>query len=387
MKEPQDNRGGLGARLGGAILGAALALPGLAPVAAQAETAPEHGQIGLRYLQYRDWQPGLSRISVHAPSLSFLAPVAGTWSIAGSFVQDSVSGASPRWHTSIASASRMSDLRNAGDLRVTRYYSRSSWSVGYSSSSEHDYDSQALSATASFSSDDNNRTWTIGAGRSWDRINPVNQIVTDERRFTTDLMVGVTQVLTPRDLVQLNLTHARGRGYLNDPYKLPDSRPRERDQTALQLRWNHHFEDWRTTLRLGHRFYSDSFGVTGNTTTVEYVIPRSNGWTVTPTMRYHTQSAAKFYYDPVYDPVLGAPFPPGYATNPNGLYSADQRLSAFGAVSIGIRVSKAMEGGWLADFRADYYQQRGQWRLLGTGSPGLAPFSALLLQAGVNKTF
>jgi hypothetical protein len=67
--------------------------------------------------------------------------------------------------------------------------------------------------------------------------------------------------------------------------------------------------------------------------------------------------------------------------------SPDQRLSAFGAGTIGMRVAKQLEGGWSWDIRAEYYEQRGEWRLFGTGSPGLAPFSAWMIQSGVAKTF
>jgi hypothetical protein len=113
----------------------------------------------------------------------------------------------------------------------------------------------------------------------------------------------------------------------------------------------------------------------------------NGGWTVTPGLRYTTQSAAWFYYDPVYDPLLGAPFPPGYLLNPNGYYTSDQRLSAFGGITPGIKVSKAITGGWLVDAKAEYYEQRGSWRLGGDGSPGLESFKAQFYQVGVTKKF
>jgi hypothetical protein len=374
-------------KMGGAILAAALTLPGVMPSVAQAEGAPENGLIGLRYLYYRDYQPNLDRIKVSAPSLYFLIPFGGSWSLSGSGVSDAVSGASPRWHSSVSSASNMRDLRNAGDLRITRYESRSSYSLSVSGSKEHDYLSRAASALANFSTEDNNRTWSVGVGRAWDKINPVNEIVTDATRYTTDMMVGVTQVLTPTDIAQVNLTHARARGYMNDPYKIVDQRPSERNQTALQLRWNHFFTQSGHTLRLGYRYYSDSYAVKAHTATTEYIMPVSNGWTFTPLARYHQQSAASFYYDPVYDPVLGAPYPPSYLSNPTALMSPDQRLSAFGAGTIGARVAKQLDATWTWDMRVEFYQQRGSWRLFGTGSPGIEPFSAWIIQTGVTKTF
>src|SRR5689334_11753965 len=62
------------------ILLAALALPGL-HTAARADTPPERGEITLSYLDYRDRQPGLDRVTVHAPGVSVMMPVAGAWTL------------------------------------------------------------------------------------------------------------------------------------------------------------------------------------------------------------------------------------------------------------------------------------------------------------------
>lgn len=372
--------------LGAAVLAAALALPGVCP-SAHAESAPENASIGLKFLHYGDSQPGLKRITVNAPSMDFVLPIAGHWALAGSATYDSVSGASPRWHSAVSSASHMEDERKAFDLKLSRYFSRASVTFGTSFSTEHDYESTSYSLLGTLSSDDNNTTWSAGFGYSDDRINPVNNIVTGETKRTWNLLVGVTQVLTPSDIVQANLTYASGNGYYNDPYKMVDNRPRSRDQTALLLRWNHHFAERNATLRTSYRLYHDSFGVTAHTLGAEWVQPLANGWTVTPSVRYSDQSAASFYYAPNYDSLLGEPFPVGYLSNPTGYYSSDHRLSAFGAVTLGIKVGRQIAKDWSADVRLDLYQQRGSWRLLGKGSEGLAPFSAHFIQFGLKHRF
>jgi hypothetical protein len=374
-----------GRHLGAAILSAAMVLPGVCPEAARAESAPEGGLIGLRYLHYQDEQAGLKRIMARAPSLFFLTPVAGNWSVAGTLTTDSVSGASPRWHTAVSSASQMSDLRKAADFKVTRYFQRASLTFGGGFSTEHDYESRSLSVLARLSSEDNNTTWAFGLGGANDRINPVNNVVTNERKRSVDLLAGVTQVMSPLDIAQLNLTYASGHGYYNDPYKFPDNRPRSRDQFAALGRWNHHFPGLDATLRLSYRYYADSFKVSAHTFGVEWVQNLRDGWQVTPIARYHMQSAASFYYDPVYDPTIGAPFPPGWT--PGALLSADQRLSAFGALTLGVRVAKTIDKVWTVDGKLEFYEQRGDWRLVGQGSPGLAPFSARMLQVGVMRKF
>jgi hypothetical protein len=362
------------------ILSAALMLPG---VQAHAEAPPTNGVISVGYLDYQDSQSGLDRIRVHAPSVSIMTPVAGVWSVSGTLVKDDVSGASPRYHTAVSGASRMSDDRKAGDVALTRYLERGSVTVGAAYSTEHDYVSRALSLQGSYESEDRNTTWSAGIGHSDDKIDPVNHIVTNERKRTTNFLLGVTQVLTANDVAQLTLGYDDGSGYFSDPYKAFDNRPRSRTETTLLARWNHHIAATDGTTRLSYRYYRDSFGIRGHTLGAEYVQPLSDGWTLTPEVRLYTQSAASFYYDPVYDSKLGAPFPPGY--NGTGYMSADQRLSGFGAVTLGLKASKQIDKLWSVDAKVSAYQQRGSWRLFHQGSPGLDAFRAQTVQIAINR--
>ncbi len=369
----------------GAVIAAALALPG---VVAHAENAPEHGEIALKYLHYQDSQPGLQRIRVEAPSLYFLAPIGSHWSSEGSFVYDSVSGATPRYHTAISGATpHMSEERKAGDVKVTRYFERSYYGFGVSHSNERDYKSTAGSFDAGFTSDDANRTWNIGLGYAYDTVGSVNDSTLHEHKRTTEALLGITQALTARDLVQLNATFSIGRGYYSDPYKEPDIRPPKRDEAVALARWNHHFSGAGATLRSSYRFYRDTFGIRAHTFGAEWVQHVGPMLLVTPSLRYYTQSAATFYFDPVYDPDVGAPYPPGYFTNPPTYISPDQRLSAFGAVTVGLKLALWLTPEWSTDVKAEHYEQRGSWRIGGTGSPGLDPFRATFFQVGVAKRF
>jgi hypothetical protein len=73
---------------------------------------------------------------------------------------------------------------------------------------------------------------------------------------------------------------------------------------------------------------------------------------------------------------------------PDGAYLAtDQRLSAFGAVTLGLRVDYKFNEEWTGDVKAEVYQQKADWRIGGDGSPGLQPFKALTLQWGLKRAF
>ena len=371
----------------GRFTAAALLLPGIMPAvistATHAETAPTEGVIALKVLSYKDWQADLDRIRVTSPSMYVLAPINGQWSVEGTLTHDNVSGASPRWHMNVSGASKMDDKRNAADVKLVRYFGRSAVGVRFAYSDENDYRSNALALDARFTSEDSNTTWNVGLGGAYDTINPVNELVVNEHKRTAELIIGVTQNLTPVDVVQLNLTYGLGSGYFNDPYKLADKRPRIRNQGVVLARWNHHFDGDGSTLRSGFRFYRDTFGINAQTATIEWVKPLGEKFSVTPSMRYHTQSAAKFYFDPVYDPNIGEPFPVGSPTH----FSPDTRLSAFGALTIGVKLGWKFADQWAADLKFERYEQRANWRLGGGGSPGLSPFYAQFWQVGLSRAF
>ncbi|KQU64435.1 MULTISPECIES: DUF3570 domain-containing protein [unclassified Rhizobacter] len=374
----------LNAPLGSLVL-AALALPGVA----HAESAPEQGLVGLRFLNYQDSQPGWKRITVNSPSFLLVTPLGTGWGLEATATVDHVSGATPRYHSNVSGASTMDDERKAGDVKVTRYFQRASLSLGGAYSTEHDYLSRAFSLAGTWSSDDNNTTWNAGFGHAGDKIDPTDGgydgNVADERKRTNDFIVGVTQAVTGDDLVQANLTHSRSTGYLDDPYKALDRRPSERRQTALLLRWNHHFAGDGSTLRSSYRAYNDSWQVKASTLQLEWVKPVGGGVSLTPLLRYYTQSAASFYADPVYDTTLGEPFPVGW--DANATHSLDQRLSAFGAFTLGLKLQWAVDALWTVDLKGEAYQQRGEWRAGGEGSKGLEPFKARMLQVGISRKF
>lgn len=372
------------ASLWAAAVSAALALPGTA--AAQWEGDPTRGQVSVRWLSYQDWQPGLDRITVQAPAVLVRTPVAGGWSAEAQGTVDSVSGASPRWHSAVSGASRMNDERRAGDLKVTRRLERATWSAGVAVSGEDDFLSRTASVQVTMATDDNNRAWSAGMALTRDRIGSSDDASLHERRRTREVSLAVTQVLARTDVVQVSLGHSAGKGFYSDPYKRPDLRPRSRHHGTLSLRWNHHVESLDVSVRSSYRYYRDSFGIRSHTVQVEPVVQATPRITLTPSLRAYTQRAAWFYYDPVYS-YLGEPLPPGYGNAPGAPLSADHRLSAFGALTLGLKVSLQLPDDWSADLKLERYEQRGAWRVGGDGSPGLAPFSARFVQVGLARRF
>ncbi|NBU50809.1 MAG: DUF3570 domain-containing protein [Betaproteobacteria bacterium] len=367
-REPQARLWALGACLG--LLGTAV----------QASTPPERAEVQFKALDYRERQPGANRVDVQAATMSLYTPVGERAALLVSQTVDAISGASPLYHTQRLTP--LKDFRRAWSAAGTGYFNNGSLTATASTSDENDYHSKAGGLTGTWNSTDRNTSLTGGVGVSSDVIRPVYGGFED-RKIVRDALVGMTRVLTPRDIVQATLSHTWGSGYFTDPYKLLDERPRTRHISRGLLRWNHHIGGTDQTLRMSYRYSTDSWALKSHTATIEWVSPMGRGWTVTPSMRAYSQTAARFYL-PV-DPKV-APAPP-FPRSDALYYSADQRLSAFGAYTLGIRVDKAFNRDWSADVKFEHYQQRGAWAWAGGGDRGLAPFTALWLQLGLVKRF
>ncbi|MBC5764724.1 DUF3570 domain-containing protein [Ramlibacter sp. GTP1] len=361
-----------------------MVLPGLAAVsgAARAEEAPAQGVVALKYGHYEDSQPGLDRIRVRSPHVYVMAPIAGKWSLEGSHVVDSVSGATPRLHTFTTGATRMTERRKATDVKVTRYFPRASVSGTLAYSDERDYESKAAGLEARFSTDDNNRTFIVGLGHAEDRIDTTGTggSVRDRHRRTTELQLGLTQVLTPDDTAQFLYTRVHGRGYYDDPYKDFDRRPDRRDADILLARWNRHVERFDAALRVHWRYYRDGFGVRAHTLGAEWAQPLAS-WTITPGLRWYRQTAADFWFAPVADATgrLSDLETRRFAIRLTGLHSADARLAAFHAWTVSLKLAYDFNADNTVDFKVDHYRT--------SPGAGLDPLRARFLQLGYTHRF
>ena len=369
-----------------ALLSAALALPGLGLVmsTAHAETAPERGYVSFKVLDYLDSQPGAERIRVRAPALSALVPLGDQWSVSGTLITDSISGASPAYHD--AAITPLRDFRRAVDASVTHYLPQGTWSLGVSHSKEADYLSRSVYGTGTRSNDSKNTIWNWGLAVSNDDITPLKPIQKlppgEQTKQTVDLIAGVTQVLSPTDLVQINLGWSQNQGYLSDPYKRLDQRPDSRTRQTLQVRWNHHLEGSGATVRTAYRYFQDSWQIRAHTLDLEHIQPLGEQWKVSTIARYYSQSAARFYVES--DGKI-SPFGPRITPGLNH-QSLDTRLSAFGALTLGLKLSHQLSRDTSIDFKIEQYEQRGRWAM-GAGSVNLLPFSARSVSWGLTHWF
>ena len=371
-----------------ALMSAALALPILA-VPARAGAA-EVGAIGVSILRYQE--RGLMRVT--EPVAWGHARFAEVWEVQASAAVDIVTGASPQLVSNISgkpvqtiTGASVDDRRKTGDVKVSRRVGEATLGASYLVSKEEDYRSKAFGIEARLDLDQRNTTLTAAYGRSRDRVGSSDNPALDEPRDTHEYLIGITQVLTQTSAVQSTLTHARGRGWYNDPYKstfsvVPgggfvvsaDLRPDSRDTLAWLTRYRRHFPAAGATLQADYRFYRDDWDIRAHTLEVAWHQRVDERWAVRPALRYYTQSKASFY-----SPVVPVPQP--------ALQSSDQRLAAFGGLSPSLRVIVTGDTGWSVEATAGYIHNAKALRAGGGGSEAFETLRAWYGILSVSHSF
>ena len=221
-------------------------------------------------------------------------------------------------------------------------------------SRESDYLSVGFNDTVSADFNDRLTTLSAGAGLTHDLVSPSNgtpvalQLLSTatssgdsegSSKNTGEFMVGLTQVLSRRALMQLNYSFSRSSGYLTDPYKVLsiidpstgstvdyryEKRPNSRTSHVLYWKLAYHLPE--DVIHLSYRYFRDDWGVRSHTADINYRYEMGRGSYLEPHLRFYRQSAADFYRHDLLD---GAALPVAA--------SADFRLGKMTATTAGIK--------------------------------------------------
>ncbi len=367
---------------------AALALPILVLPAKAA--AAEVGEVGITVLGYKE--RGLMKVT--EPVLWGRAQFLDVWEVQASAAVDIITGASPQLVTNASgrpvqsiSGASINDRRNTGDVKVKRRFGELSLSASRALSKEEDYRSKSFGLEAKLDLNQRNTTLVAGYGASNDRVLSSDDSRLNERRDTREYLFGVTQILSPTELVQSTLSGSHGRGWYNDPYKLTftffesgppilmaDRRPDHRDTLAWLTRYRRHFPQANGTLQADYRFYRDDWGIRAHTLEVAWQHALNERWALRPGLRYYTQDAADFY-----SPTVPRPQP--------AILSSDQRLGSWGGVSPSLRVIARLEGGFTVEGTLGYVHNARNLHLGGSSSPAFETLRAVYGILGISRPF
>jgi hypothetical protein len=251
-------------------------------------------------------------------------------------------------------------------------------SLGGKFSVEDDFVSATVEASIAHDFNDKNTTLSFGLSNEYDSLNPVGDTPVPGSNFTSlvrtgrkskdgvGALLGITQVMTRNWLSEFNLSVDRFTGYLNDPYKItsiidsagnttgyeyesrPDQRLRKSAYWENRVAWTS-----QVSTALSLRYMSDDWAVRSDTAQLHLRWSLSNRERyIEPTFRWYRQTAANFY----------TPFILDTAKQSTGFESADSRLSAFHALTYGVKYAQKLPGlGGRPEsefsVRAEYYQE------------------------------
>ncbi|MCX7056903.1 MAG: DUF3570 domain-containing protein [Proteobacteria bacterium] len=241
-------------------------------------------------------------------------------------------------------------------------------------------------------------TLSIGGGMNERRITGTRQDIA--------LTAGVSQVVNKNDVFSTGFGFTRTTGFLANPYKfvtvfyvypeidtsLPsgiynlgisplqlEKRPSLRNQFTWDTGYLHFFEKFNAAGRLHYSLFADNWGVRAHTVDAEWRQTLGSAWTLTPRLRYYTQSAANFY----------APY--FFSSDQTGansdlashVFSSDERLSAFGTLSPGVTLTRQLAKGLSLEFALEYQKHAGSLRLGGASEATYADFHSYSASIGL----
>ncbi len=262
------------------------------------------------------------------------------------------------------------------EMEVDRF-SRITW--GGNISNEYDYRSLGASVTYAQDFNSRNTTLTTALALNNDTISPnggipsellamrsagasTNREGQDDTKVVTDILFGITQVMTRSTIMQFNVSFGQIEGYQNDPYKvisvidpvtglpadgsgssffdtavtenLPyvyERRPDSRQRSVFFFKTVHHLDE--DVINLSYRYYDDDWDVKSHTLDLRYRYELKASY-LQPHLRYYKQDAASFY---AHDLKLGADVDATTGAVAQEYSTSDYRLAESESVTIGLK--------------------------------------------------
>jgi len=229
-------------------------------------------------------------------------------SVSGQYYVDMVSAASV---DVLATASEYTEERTEYTLGVDYLHDDSILSLGYTNSSENDYEANTVYFSTSQEFFGGMSTVTLGYARGWDDVGVAGNDSFNEEADRQNYQLGLSQVVTRNSLLGLDLEVVTDEGFLQNPYRQnryidpndptaflyqPERYPETRTSFSVATRALYYLP-YRASIRGEFRYFSDSWGIDAQTFELAYVHALNPRWTLEGRARYYVQDEADFYSD------------------------------------------------------------------------------------------
>lgn len=269
---------------------------------ANAATLPEEN-VDLLYHRYEG-----GGMVIDGPSVLVRKNVGPQVSVSGQYYVDSVSAASV---DVLATASEYTEERTEITAGVDYLFESSILSLGYTNSSENDYEANTVYFSISQEFFGGMSTVTLGYANGWDEVrqrgNDSFEADADRRNY----QLGLSQVITTNSLIGFDFEVVTDEGFLQNPYRQnryidpndsnnflyqPERYPETRTSYSLATRALYYLP-YRASIRAEYRYFSDTWGIKSDTYELAYVHALNPRWTLEGKVRYYDQGQADFYSD------------------------------------------------------------------------------------------
>ena len=282
------------------------------------------------------------------------------FALEANYFVDKVSGASI---DVLSQASQIKDERKQKSGTAEFVHDKTTYTASFINSVERDYKSNTSSISLKQDMFGDLTTLTLGYSHTDDTVGenngtawvPVIAWLGHAQSLSYD--AGLSQIITKNFIAGANLNVITDNGYLSNPYRsiryLDASNPKgyslasqvypdTRTSTAVQIEGKYYLP-YRAAVTGSYRYFSDTWGVVGNTYQIDYTHPIRNIWILEGNLRYYKQNSANFYSDL---------FP--YADSQNFM-ARDQDLAAGDNFTIDVKATYALlPDGWKIFKRATF---------------------------------
>jgi hypothetical protein len=376
-----------------------------------------HGQVPAQNYDtsYQLYQEDDDRIRIESYYIRGSVELSEATSVRVQWLSDAISGASPTGAMPLDDPlngyqpdyAYIEDVRTGILGGLSQQIGEHRLEVELSRSEENDYLSRGLAISDTLELNQKNTTVSFGVNYLNDNV--IVPVLGDRTKQSYDLFTGVSQIFDKNTVMSANLTLGNSQGYLNDQYKyiqrneietIPDglggtidvpvvniyreNRPDNRFRQVLQLEARHYFSPASGALDGVLRISNDDYGVFSQTLQLEWRQEAGDHFQVIPFFRYYRQNAANFFVNTLNNLPIATP-----SADPNGSglnYSADYRLSAFDAVSGGLRLRYQFNDIITASASYERYVMSGQGGAADR-APEQAYASADIWTVGLSATF
>jgi hypothetical protein len=280
------------------------------------------------------------------------AKITESFALEANYFIDKVSGASV---DVLSQASVIKDERKQKSGTLEYLHDKTTYTASYMSSVERDYISDTASFSLSQSMFGDLTTVSLGFANTKNKVGQNHggtntpDVTWVGHALTRAYSGGVSQIITKNFIAGVNLQVITDAGYLANPYRLirfldPSQQigyglanqvyPDTHTSTAVQVQAKYYLP-YRAAITGLYRYFSDTWGVIGNTYELDYTHPIANKWIFEGRVRYYKQSAATFYSDLF--PFAGS----------QNFTARDQNLAALDNTTVGAKVTYAfLPDGW-----------------------------------------